>query len=261
MNEQIETCYISSTTSVPPTLYCTYYTVYAGLDGYNGTGIASITEEYYLSTSKDAPTDGEWTTTPPTWSSGMYIWTRSKIIYSDPDAIEYTEPVCDNSWEAVNEVEVILEAKTDSIEASVTDIQTIQKTTSDAINSINDDINVLTNAVNTKMDADSVDIAITSALENGVTKVNTTTGFKFDETGLTVSKSGTEMTTQITEDGMTVRRDEQEMLTANNEGVIAYNLHAKTYLFIGETSRFEDYISNGKTRTGCFWVGETEVDE
>ena len=43
-----------------------------------------------------------------------------------------------------------------------------------------------------------------------------------------------------------------EVLTANNQGVDAANLHANTYLIIGEYSRFEDY---GNGRTGCFWVG------
>ena len=63
------------------------------------------------------------------------------------------------------------------------------------------------------------------------------------------------MTTRINEDGMTVYRDNDEVLIANNEGVIAYNLHAETYLIVGESSRFEDYEDDGETRTGCFWIG------
>ena len=60
------------------------------------------------------------------------------------------------------------------------------------------------------------------------------------------------MTTQITEDGMTVFRDNTAILIANNVGVDAVNLHATTYLIIGNNSRFEDY---GENRTGCFWIG------
>ena len=60
------------------------------------------------------------------------------------------------------------------------------------------------------------------------------------------------METQITEDGMVVYRNEDAVLTANNVGVDAVNLHATTYLIIGENSRFEDY---GGSRTGCFWIG------
>lgn len=74
----------------------------AGAAGATGTGIASITEEYYLSTSKTAQSGGSWTTTPPTWSNGKYIWTRSKIVYKNPTSTAYTTPVCDSSWEAAN---------------------------------------------------------------------------------------------------------------------------------------------------------------
>ena len=111
------------------------------------------------------------------------------------------------------------------------------------------------------MTAEEIDIAIKTEVANGTTKVVTNTGFKFDDEGLTISKSGSEMETNIDEDGMSVYKDEEEVLTADNEGVKAYNLHAKTYLIIGESSRFEDYIKNGKKRTGCFWIGETEVSE
>lgn len=74
-----------------------------GATGATGTGISSITEEYYLSTSKTSQTGGSWTTTPPTWSSGKYIWTRSKIVYTNPSSTVYTTPICDSSWEAAND--------------------------------------------------------------------------------------------------------------------------------------------------------------
>ena len=54
---------------------------------------------------------------------------------------------------------------------------------------------------------------------------------------------------------MVVNRDGNAVLTANNEGVQAVNLHATTYLIIGQYSRFEDYDKDGEPRTGCFWIG------
>lgn len=117
---------------------------------------------------------------------------------------------------------------------------------------VNGDIQTLTKKVNAAMTAEDVKLEIKSELSNGVTKVETTTGFTFNDEGLTVSKSGSEMTTQITEDGMTVFRDNTAVLIANNVGVDAVNLHATTYLIIGSNSRFEDY---GEDRTGCFWIG------
>lgn len=77
-----------------------------GSTGATGTGVSSITEEYYLSTSKTTQVDGSWTTTPPTWKTGTYLWTRSKIVYSNPTSTAYTTPICDSSWEAVNSVTV-----------------------------------------------------------------------------------------------------------------------------------------------------------
>lgn len=77
-----------------------------GATGATGTGVSSITEEYYLSTSKTSQTGGSWTTTPPTWSNGMYVWTRSKIVYTNPSSTAYTTPICDSSWEAVDNMEI-----------------------------------------------------------------------------------------------------------------------------------------------------------
>ena len=77
-----------------------------GDTGATGTGIASITEEYYLSTSKTTQIGGSWVTTPPAWSTGKYMWTRSKIVYTNPSSTVYTTPVCDSSWEAVNGIEI-----------------------------------------------------------------------------------------------------------------------------------------------------------
>lgn len=77
-----------------------------GETGATGTGIESITTEFYLSTSKTTQTGGSWVTTMPTWSSGKYLWTRNKIVYKNPSSTVYTTPVCDSSWEAVNDIEI-----------------------------------------------------------------------------------------------------------------------------------------------------------
>lgn len=142
-----------------------------------------------------------------------------------------------------------LEINTDSINASVSKIE---ETTSNALESLNNDVTTLTSRVDASVTAEDVQIQISSSLANGVEKVVTTTGFTFNDEGLTVSKSGSEMTTTITEGGMTVYRNEEAVLVADNEGVKAEDLHATTYLIIGLNSRFEDY---GDSRTGCFWIG------
>lgn len=76
-----------------------------GAKGDTGKGISSITEQYYLSTSKDATTGGNWIESAPKWENGKYIWTRSKIMYTDNTTV-YTTAVCDYSWEAVNNLQI-----------------------------------------------------------------------------------------------------------------------------------------------------------
>lgn len=142
-----------------------------------------------------------------------------------------------------------LEISTESINASV---QSLEKGNGEAFDSINGEIEELTKKVNASISSEEVKLEIQTQLSNGVSKVETNTGFTFDDEGLTVEKSGSEMKTQITEDGMTVYKNNEAVLTANNVGVNAVNLHATTYLIIGTNSRFEDY---GDSRTGCFWIG------
>lgn len=100
--------------------------------------------------------------------------------------------------------------------------------------------------------ADEVNIAVRRIETDGVEKVVTGAGYKFDAEGLTVSKEGSEMSTEITEDGMSIYRDHAEVLTADHTGVKATDLHAETYLIIGGNSRLEDYENS---RTACFWIG------
>ena len=145
-----------------------------------------------------------------------------------------------------------LQVNTDSISASV---QATREYTEGAVEGISGDLADLTSKVSAVMTPDQVQLSIQKAIDDGVSKVATETGFTFDERGLTVSKSGSDLSTAITEDGMAVALSGETVLTANNQGVDAKNLHATTYLIIGDNSRFEDYEKDGEARTGCFWIG------
>lgn len=108
------------------------------------------------------------------------------------------------------------------------------------------------------MDAESVEIKISTAIE-GIDSVTTSTGYTFDEDGLTIAKDGEEMKNKLDNTGMYVTRDDEEILTANNQGVSAVNLTSRQYLIVGDNSRFENY-NNGTDdkRTACFWIGGGE---
>lgn len=152
--------------------------------------------------------------------------------------------------EANREAVTTLQLNTDSINLSVSNLE---KQTINSLGEVNNNLSTLSSKVDMAITSEDVNIAINKAISNGTTKVETTTGYKFDETGLTVSKSGTEMTTTITENGMTVKRNDEAMLTANNQGVVAENLQANNFLIIDGKARLE-YISSNN-RVGCFWIG------
>lgn len=65
----------------------------SGGQGADGKGIKSITEEYYLSSSSATTTGGEWQTTSPAWKNGWYIWTRTRIVFTD-DTSTTTNAIC-----------------------------------------------------------------------------------------------------------------------------------------------------------------------
>lgn len=182
-----------------------------------------------------------------------YLKQKTSWIYEDNDGESVDNPSTLGAAlkktfakvdKANKEIEIVagevaaIKLTTDAITASVTELD----------NNMTD----LISEVNTKMTAEDVSISIKTALEDGVERVTTTTGFTFNEEGLHINKDNSEITTTITEDGMTVYRDNKEVLAANNLGVKAEDLHATTFLTIGKNSRLENYGSN---RTGCFWIG------
>ena len=66
---------------------------YDGEDGKPGVSVTLADVEYAQSTSNSvAPTTG-WQTTAPTWINGRYIWSRTKVSYSD-NTTTYTKAVC-----------------------------------------------------------------------------------------------------------------------------------------------------------------------
>ena len=65
----------------------------SGGQGADGKGIKSITEEYYLSSSSATTTGGEWQTDSPAWKNGWYIWTRTRIVFTD-GTFTVTNAIC-----------------------------------------------------------------------------------------------------------------------------------------------------------------------
>ena len=177
-------------------------------------------------------------------------------LKQDVNGFDITVGDLENRIEANKEAISTLQINADSISASV---KQVEESMADTVDGINQNIETLTNRVDATMTATDVQLEIQSALANGITEVTTTTGFTFNETGLTVNKSDSEMSTTITEDGMIVKKNDEDMLTCNNQGVNAVNLHATTYLIIGTNSRFENFECGGRPCTACFWIGSVST--
>lgn len=133
--------------------------------------------------------------------------------------------------------------------------ETVKTELNESIAEVSDAVSELSQQVKMKLDAEAVTIEVEKAMANGVDRVETKTGYRFDSDGLNISKEGEEISNHLDHTGMYVKKSGNDVLVANNKGVEATDLHAKTYLIIGKDdgrSRFEDY---GTNRTGCFWVG------
>ena len=202
---------------------------------YNG-GLVGHTSLQY------AKTQGETDRTPNTLSDII------KQTYARVDKVNKTVEIVTSEVDGFDERIAEIEMDTESISASVSKTQ---ETLNAATSGLNKEIETLNTKVEATMTAEDITIAIQAELSNGIDSVTTSTGFTFNEEGLTVTKAHSEMSTTITEDGMTVSKDGSEVLTANNKGVQAIDLHATTYLIIGNYSRLEDYGG----RTACFWIG------
>ena len=165
----------------------------------------------------------------------------------------------DDAKSSISELQVSTQGISSSVSTIVNTQTDLSGTIVDIQNSLSEQnesnakqFDTLTEKVEATMTSADVQLAISTELAKGTDKVTTSTGFTFNDKGLTISKSDSEMRTNIDEDGMSIFKGSQEVLTANNTGVDAQNLHATTYLIIGTNSRFEDY---GSDRTGCFWIG------
>lgn len=61
--------------------------------GVVSSAVSSVSQEYYLSDSATELTGGDWSTIPPDWSQGKYLWQRTVTVYLNGQSIR-GDPVC-----------------------------------------------------------------------------------------------------------------------------------------------------------------------
>lgn len=202
-----------------------------GPTGATGTGVASMTQQYYMSDSKTTQTGGSWVESMPTWSNGKYLWTRYKVVYKNPASTVYTTPVCDSSWEAVNEESTkrqsAIETKANEITSKVSETYvsnsalnhykeevstqfsqtksdftwTINKSAEDTKNELNGQIN----SVNGRLDG----------LKQTTDNVNSY--MSFDNDALTLGKSDSAFKTKITNQEWSIQKNGAKVTYINDQ--------------------------------------------
>lgn len=202
-----------------------------GVQGATGTGVASMTQQYYMSDSKTTQTGGSWVESMPTWSNGKYLWTRYKVVYKNPASTTYTTPVCDSSWEAVNEETIkrqsAIETKANEITSKVSETYV----SNSAFEHYQKDVS--SQFTQTKKDFTwSINQSVTDAKNemsgqiNGVngrvdglkeTTDNVNNYMSFDKDGLTLGKSDSAFKTKITNQEWSIQKNGAKVTYINDQ--------------------------------------------
>ena len=102
--------------------------------------------------------------------------------------------------------------------------------------------------------AKNLTLELSAVRQDGAEKVKTTRGYTFDDGGLHILRSDSDVVNTLDHTGMYVKCGTEVMLQANNRGVIATDATVRNYLCIGH-ARFEDYSNGTDTqRTACYFV-------
>ncbi|WP_270463943.1 hypothetical protein [Holdemanella biformis] len=202
-----------------------------GPTGATGTGVASMTQQYYMSDSKTTQTGGSWVESMPTWSNGKYLWIRYKVVYKNPASTTYTTPVCDSSWEAVNEETIkrqsAIETKANEITSKVSEtyvsnsaFEHYQKdissqftqTKKDFTWSINQSVTDAKNEISGQIDS-------VNGRVDGLKKTtdNVNNYMSFDNDGLTLGKSDSAFKTKITNQEWSIQKNGAKVTYINDQ--------------------------------------------
>lgn len=202
-----------------------------GVNGATGTGVASMTQQYYMSDSKTTQTGSSWVESMPTWSYGKYLWTRYKVVYKNPSSTIYTTPVCDSSWEAVNEESITrqsaIETKANEITSKVSEtyvsnsaFEYYQNTVSSQFTQTKKDFTWSINqSVNDAKNEMSGQINGVNGRVDGLkqTTDNVNNYMSFDNDGLTLGKSDSAFKTKITNKEWSIQKNGAKVTYINDQ--------------------------------------------
>lgn len=75
-----------------------------GRKGATGKGLDKIVTMYYLSTSSETPSGGQWSRERPKWRINTYLWTYQELHWVNPKEVTETDPQLSREWSASREI-------------------------------------------------------------------------------------------------------------------------------------------------------------
>ncbi len=225
----------------------------AGADGKDGAAGVSVTNtdvEYYLSTSDTELSGGTWQPTAPTITDGTYLWSRTKITYSDGQTA-YTGAYCISKAMAES-AKPQIDQLSQTTHQQITDLQ--QNVNSIILSALENyvqtgDFGSYKEEVSTKLSVltDQLGIDITKVTER-IDKVDgdlqskyseITKAFRFTDEGLFIGETGNEILLRLDNDVLQFVRNNTPELQITAEGVEAARIKVST-LIIGNVIHAAD---------------------
>ena len=203
-----------------------------GPAGATGTGISSIQEQYYLSSSNATQTGGSWVTTCPTWESGKYIWTRSKIDWTDGTTSYTTATLA----QALNQFGASIEVNTANILLKVDSGKVIS-----TINQSAEAVTIDASKINISGLITAINGDTTTTIDGGKITTGTITADQIDATNLHVDSANIDG--DITATAITIKNKSDYVLlnaagnTVNIGDFTVARNSSRSYIYKGKTAK------------------------
>lgn len=221
-----------------------------GKDGAAGVSVTNTDVEYYLSTSETELSGGTWQPAAPTITDGTYLWSRTKITYSDGQTA-YIGAYC-ISKAMTESAKPQIDQVTKTTHQQITDLQ--QNVNSIILSALENyvetgDFDSYKEEVSTKLSVltDQLSIDITKVTER-IDKVDgdlqskyseITKAFRFTSDGLIIGETGNEILLRLDNDVLQFVRNNTPELQITAEGVEAMRIKV-SILCIGNVVWTED---------------------
>ena len=156
-----------------------------GVAGEPAPAIVTMTEQYYLSTSKTELVGGEWVRTMPEWTSGKYLWTRWCIEWSEPNptTLTYSDPVVATSFNEIHEA-------ADSAKTAAEEAKTEAENATSQVSQVNTELAQAQQeleALAGSLETLESDMSTNYATKGELTQVNTSLGTQIQQNAAQIS--------------------------------------------------------------------------